>query len=97
MSGQIIVDDWYDRSGAPLSEFQLNDGTKLDSQLNQLVSAMATFTSNNPGFDPSVAGQMPTDANLQNAIAASAPNRRQMDFRARPIPPPAAQPAAYSD
>jgi hypothetical protein len=32
---------------------------------------MATYSANNPGFNPATATQMPTDSNLQSAIAAA--------------------------
>jgi hypothetical protein len=54
-----------------VQEVVAGDGLKLDSQLQQLVSAMATFTANNPGFDPTTATQMPDDPNLQNTLASS--------------------------
>jgi hypothetical protein len=44
---------------------------QLDSQLSSLVSAMATFSANNPGFNPATATQMPSDSTVQSAIATS--------------------------
>jgi hypothetical protein len=32
---------------------------------------MATFASNNPGFDPTLTAQAPNDANLQSTLAAA--------------------------
>jgi hypothetical protein len=43
------------------------DGSELDSQISQLVQAMATFANSNPGFDPETAVQAPNDATLQSA------------------------------
>jgi hypothetical protein len=43
----------------------------MDSQVSQLISAMAAFSGNNPGFDAGQPIAMPTDTTLQTAIAAS--------------------------
>ena len=45
--------------------FDTADGMKLDSQVAQLVSAMAAYTSANPGFDATTATQMPDDPPLR--------------------------------
>jgi hypothetical protein len=67
----ITVDNWFGSSaGAQVQGFTAG-GLTLDTQMAQLVQAMATYTANNPGFNPATASQMPTDANLQTAIAAS--------------------------
>jgi hypothetical protein len=47
------------------------DGSKLDSDLQQLVGAMATYSANNPGFNPTQASQTPTDQTLQNAVSTA--------------------------
>jgi hypothetical protein len=46
---------------------------KLDSQVSQLVQAMAIYSANNPGFDPASPSisSLPSDASLQNAVAAT--------------------------
>jgi hypothetical protein len=48
-------------------------GLKIDSQISQLVQAMATYAANNPGFDPTSSSlqTVPNEAGLQNAIAAA--------------------------
>jgi hypothetical protein len=47
-------------------------GPKLDSQVAQLVSAMATFSAAHSGFDPTAPGAvMPNDPTLQSALAAA--------------------------
>ncbi|MDR3488260.1 MAG: calcium-binding protein, partial [Bradyrhizobium sp.] len=56
---------------AALSEIKAGDGLEVDSQVNQLVAAMATFQANNPAFNEATATQMPSDAVLQTAIAAA--------------------------
>jgi len=69
-SSELTVTDWCDGSGNQLESFHA-DGLSLDSQLAQLVSAMATYSANNPGFDPSVAMSMPTESTLQATIASA--------------------------
>jgi hypothetical protein len=54
-----------------VQSFDTADGMKLDSQIAQLVSAMATYSANNSGFDPTQASQAPNDPTLQNAITAA--------------------------
>jgi hypothetical protein len=46
-------------------------GLRLDTQIAQLVSALATYSANNSGFNPATATQTPNDANVQPAIGAS--------------------------
>ncbi len=71
-SGQVIVDNWFQGDpSAQLKEIKLADGTEIDSQLNQLISAMAAFTNNNPNFNVASATQMPNDPGVQAAIAAA--------------------------
>jgi hypothetical protein len=47
------------------------DSLKIDTQVSQLVSAMATYSAAHAGFDPTQASQMPNDPNLQSAVAAA--------------------------
>lgn len=70
---EVKVDGWFGSNGsAKLAEIQtMTAGSKVDSGLSQLVSAMASFASDNPGFNPLTATQMPTDPTLQNALAAA--------------------------
>ena len=46
-------------------------GLKLDTQVSQLVQAMATYAATHSGFDPTAVAQAPADPTLQNAIAAA--------------------------
>ena len=55
---------------AQVSQFDAGS-LKLDTQLATLVQAMATYSANNGAFNPQTATAMPTDTNLQNAIAAA--------------------------
>lgn len=62
--------DWLTAGGNKALEITAG-GLKLDNQISQLVQAMATYSANNPGFDPVTASQAPNDTSLQNAIAAA--------------------------
>jgi hypothetical protein len=66
----ITVENWFASAGNQLQEITAG-GLKIDSQVSQLVQAMATYAANNPGFDPTAASQAPNDPTLQNAIASS--------------------------
>jgi hypothetical protein len=66
----VTIANWYSGAGNQLSEITA-DGLKLDSQLDSLVSAMASYQSSNPTFNPQTASSMPTDTSLQNAIASA--------------------------
>jgi Ca2+-binding RTX toxin-like protein len=70
-SDRLTIAGWYSDSRAQLGSFNIADGLKLDSQISQLVSAMATYSSGNPGFDPVTATQMPNDSALQGAIGTA--------------------------
>lgn len=52
-------------AGAEEQGFGTADGLRLDSQVAQLVSAVASFSSANPGFDPTTATQVPNEPALQ--------------------------------
>ena len=66
----VTVKDWFVSSDAQVSAIYSDDGS-LTTQVNALVSAMAAFASNNPGFDPETAMAMPNDSSLQLAINSS--------------------------
>jgi hypothetical protein len=68
---QVDVSGWFGGSSNQLQEITAG-GLKIDSQVSQLVQAMATYSTNNPGFDPtSSASAVPNDPNLQSAVAAA--------------------------
>jgi hypothetical protein len=60
---------------APLAPRELRwitaRGLKLDSQVAQLVQAMATYAADNPSFNPVTATEAPKSSALQSAIAAA--------------------------
>ncbi|MDR3560885.1 MAG: hypothetical protein P4N59_05530 [Negativicutes bacterium] len=71
-TSKITLTGWYgSNTSAQVQSFTANGITLLNSQVAQLVSAMATYAANNTGFNVSTATAMPTNTTLQNAIAAS--------------------------
>jgi hypothetical protein len=69
-TSEVTVSGWFSSIGNQLQEITAG-GLKLDSQVSQLVQAMATYAANDPGFNPTTATAMPNDPNLQNAIAVA--------------------------
>jgi len=72
MGGQdrVTVSNWFANSSARLQEIKAG-GLEIDAGLSQLVQAMATYSANNPAFNPATASQAPNDPALQTAIAAA--------------------------
>jgi hypothetical protein len=69
---RVTVSGWFGANArAQTQSFDTADGLKLDSQVSQLVQAMATYSAGHAGFDPTTAAQMPADAGVQNAVAAA--------------------------
>ncbi|HEY0525265.1 MAG TPA: calcium-binding protein, partial [Stellaceae bacterium] len=68
---RITVSGWYGAVTSRLQEIVTADGSNLDTQLDQLVQAMASYAAANPGFDPTLVAQLPSDPNLQNALASA--------------------------
>jgi len=69
---KVMISNWFaSNASAKLSEITLDGLTEIDSQLNSLISAMATYKTNHSSFNPATATAMPTDTTLQSAIAAS--------------------------
>jgi hypothetical protein len=68
----MTIAGWYSNSYSQLSEIKTADGSMIDSQIQQLVQAMATYSAaNNHGFNPTTATAMPTDPTLQATLTAS--------------------------
>lgn len=67
---QVTVADWFLGGSYQLQEIKAG-GLEIDTQVSQLVQAMATYTQAHPAFDPTVALQLPTDAQLHDQIAAA--------------------------
>jgi beta-glucanase (GH16 family) len=70
-SDHVTLAGWYSNTPAQLQAIKTASGAVLDTQIGQLVQAMASFQSANPGFDPTQVAQAPDDPTLQNAIAAA--------------------------
>ena len=71
-SDRITLAGWYTsgQAGNQVQSFTAG-GLTLDTQVAQLVQAMASYQSAHSGFNPTTASAMPTDTTLQNAIAAA--------------------------
>ena len=67
---QMTIDNWFGSNASQLAHIRTVGGSLIDAGVAQLVQAMATYASENPGFDPAAAAQMPNDTGVQNAIAA---------------------------
>jgi hypothetical protein len=72
-STSATVQNWFSSTRNQLSDLTLSGGSEgactLDTQLNQLVQAMATFSSNNASFDPtSSANPAVTDPTVLAAV-----------------------------
>src|SRR5262249_31192703 len=69
---QAIIANWYGAdASAQLQKIVTSDGSVLDSQVNQLVQAMATYSASHPGFNPATATEAPNDPALQSTIATA--------------------------
>lgn len=70
-STQVDVSNWFANSTNQLQEISAG-GLKIDTQVSQLVQAMATYSGNNSGFDPAAgSATAPNDTNLQTTLAAA--------------------------
>jgi Ca2+-binding RTX toxin-like protein len=67
----VTISNWYSGSAYDLESFATTDGSKLDSQIAKLVSAMASYAANHTSFNPITATTMPTDTTLQTTIASA--------------------------
>ena len=70
-SDRVTVAGWFSTGASQLNRITTADGSILDSQVNQLVQAMAIFQAGTPAFDPTLATQAPADPALQTALAAA--------------------------
>ncbi len=68
----VTVNNWFSGGSNQLQEITAG-GLKIDSQISQLVQAMATYSTNNSGFDPTSSSHtsVPNDTGLQTAIGAA--------------------------
>ncbi|RVU35308.1 hypothetical protein EOI86_20775 [Hwanghaeella grinnelliae] len=69
--GSITIDDWYVDAAHQVDEIQAGGSSMVASQVNQLVSAMASWESQ-PGNDHDSLTDVPdTDSGLQTAMSAA--------------------------
>ena len=68
----VTIQNWFSGSSNQLQEITAG-GPKIDSQVSQLVQAMATYSVANSGFDPTNSSihTAPNDTSLQNSISAA--------------------------
>jgi hypothetical protein len=68
----VTIKGWFSSTSNQLQEIEAG-GLKIDSQISQLVQAMAAYSANNTGFNPTDSGihTLPSDTALQNAIGAA--------------------------
>lgn len=69
-SSEVTVSGWFASTNNQLQEITAS-GLKLDTQVSQLVQALAIYSAANAGFDPTQAAQMPSNSGLQSAVAAT--------------------------
>ncbi|MHB8271895.1 beta strand repeat-containing protein [Bradyrhizobium sp.] len=70
-NGQIDIAGWFNgNAGTQVQSFNAG-GLKLDTQVPQLVAAMATYGAAHSGFNPATATEMPADSVLQAAITTA--------------------------
>jgi Ca2+-binding RTX toxin-like protein len=68
----MTISGWYaDNARVQTQSFDTADGMKLDTQVAQLVTAMAAYLSAHPGFDPTQATQVPDDRALQATVVTA--------------------------
>ena len=68
----VDLKGWFGANpSAQLAEVKGYDGLRLDSQVGQLVTAMAAYAGSNAGFDPATASALPADPALRSALAAA--------------------------
>jgi hypothetical protein len=69
---RVTVTDWFSNNGAKVQNIVLNDGYELTAgDVAALVSAMATYASANPAFDPTAVSSVPSDTTLQAAVTTA--------------------------
>jgi hypothetical protein len=71
-NSSVTVNNWFaGSSNAQVLSVNAGDETLLNSKVAALVSAMASYSDANSGFNPTTATPMPTDTTLQAAITAN--------------------------
>ncbi|MFM0666008.1 hypothetical protein, partial [Paraburkholderia sediminicola] len=70
---EATVQNWFSNTYSQLGELTVSGGSAgnltADAQINQLIQAMATFSANSPGFDPtSASNPVITDPTVLAAV-----------------------------
>jgi hypothetical protein len=72
VNNSVTVSNYFTDPRSPVvGSFVTGDGSQLNTQVEQLVTAMASYSAGNPGFDPTTATMMPNDRALQAAVLAA--------------------------
>ncbi|WP_044592760.1 hypothetical protein [Bradyrhizobium sp. LTSPM299] len=68
----VTVSDWFTGGAGQIQEITAG-GLKIDSQISQLVQAMANYAASNSGFDPASASMssVPNDTALQATVGVA--------------------------
>jgi hypothetical protein len=68
----VTATNWFSSGSNQFQEITAGS-LKIDSQVSQLVQAMATYSANNSGFDPTSPNisAIPNNTSLQNSLAAA--------------------------
>ena len=66
----VTISGWFSSAANQTQEITAG-GLEIDSQVSQLVQAMASYSAANPGFNPTTATQAPNDPTLQSTIASA--------------------------
>ncbi len=69
---KTIIQNWYGSPAAQLTSIAASDGYKLDSGIQALVQAMASFSAATPGFDPTTTSSNLTDGSFSAAVTTAA-------------------------
>jgi uncharacterized repeat protein (TIGR03803 family) len=71
-NSSVTTTGWFSSSANQIQEITAGS-LRIDSQVSQLVQAMATYSANNPGFDPTSPSlsAVPNNTSLQNSLAAA--------------------------
>jgi Ca2+-binding RTX toxin-like protein len=69
-NSSVTINNWFSGGSNQLQAITAG-GLKIDSQISQLVQAMATYSASHSGFDPTSSNAVPQDTGLQSSIAAT--------------------------
>jgi hypothetical protein len=70
-ANHLTINDWFGGTNAAAVQSFTADGLTLDTKVNALVQAMATYSVDHPGFEPTALSKAPSDTTLQSVITAA--------------------------